>query len=66
MQWRLNLFSKEMTGKELLEIKALLVKYYQQRVDEELDAVWEKKGYTKESFNKAFENLHLRRRSQNS
>lgn len=62
----LELFSKEMTDKELLEIKELLVKYYQQKVDEELDAVWEKKNYTKESFNKATENLHLRRKSQGS
>ncbi len=49
-----------MTEKELLEIKDLLVAYYQQRIDEELDAVWEKKGYTKKSFKKATENLHIR------
>ena len=62
----LELFSKEMTEKELQEIKELLVEYYKKKVDEEVDDVWEKKGYTKESFNKATENLHLRRRSQGS
>jgi hypothetical protein len=58
----LELFSKGMTEKELLEIKALLVKYYQQKVDAEMDAIWQKKGYTKDSFNQATENLHLRRK----
>lgn len=58
----LELFSKGMTDKELLEIKALLVNYYQQKVDAELDAIWEKRGYTKESFNQATEGLHLRRK----
>ncbi len=59
----LELFSKEMTEQELHEIKELLVEYYKRKVDEEVDAVWEKKGYTKESFKKATEKLHLRRRS---
>ncbi len=62
----LELFSKEMSEKELIEIKELLMKYYQQKVDEELDAIWDNKGFTKESFNKATENLHLRRSTQNS
>jgi hypothetical protein len=58
----LQLFSKQMTEKELLEIKQLLVNYYQQKVDAEVDAIWEKKGYTKDTFNQATENLHLRRK----
>lgn len=62
----LELFSKEMTEKELTEIKELLVKYYQKKIDEEVDAIWEKRNYTKKSFKKATENLHLRRSSQSS
>ncbi|HFA51966.1 MAG TPA: hypothetical protein ENJ95_23360 [Bacteroidetes bacterium] len=58
----LELFSKEMTEKELLEIKELLVEYYQKKIDSELGEIWKKRGYTKESFKKATENLHLRRR----
>lgn len=49
-----------MTEKELLEIKQLLINYYQQKVDAEVDAIWEKKGFTKDSFNQATENLHIR------
>lgn len=56
----LELFSKDMSEQELLEIKSLLVKYYQQKVDEELNEIWERKGYTEESFQKATEHLHLR------
>jgi hypothetical protein len=51
-----------MTEQELLEIKQLLVNYYQQKVDAEVDAIWEKKGYTKDSFAKMTEDLHLRRK----
>ena len=56
----LELFSKEMTEQELLEIKEVLVKYYQQKVDAEVDEIWEGRGYTKASFKKATEKLHLR------
>jgi hypothetical protein len=56
----LELFSKSMSERELLEIKEVLVKYYQQKVDTEIDAIWEKKGYTTASFKKATSNLHLR------
>ncbi len=51
-----------MSDTELLEIKELLVNYYQQKVDAEVDAIWQKKGYTKDTFNQATENLHLRRK----
>lgn len=57
----LELFSKRMTEKELLEIKQLLVNYYQQKVDGEVNDFWKLKGYSKDSFNQATENLHLRR-----
>ncbi len=56
----LELFSKEMSEKELLEIKEVLVQYYSRKVDQELDSIWEKRGYSKQSFKKASKNLHLR------
>lgn len=56
----LELFSKEMTEQELLDIKDLLVQYYARRVDEELNAIWESRNYSQESFAEATEGLHLR------
>ena len=56
----LELFSKDMTEQELLEIRKILVEYYRQKVDDELDAIWEKRGYDKLSFSEATKNLHLR------
>ena len=56
----LELFSRTMTERELLEIKELLANYYARKADEVLDEIWEKRGYTQESFKKATQNLHLR------
>lgn len=56
----LELFSRTMTEQELLEIKELLAQYYARKADEVLDEIWEKRGYTKDSFKKATQNLHLR------
>lgn len=56
----MELFSRPMTEQELLDIKELLLQYYAQKADEELDKIWEKKGYTPESFREKTKNLHLR------
>lgn len=56
----LELFSKEMTEQELLDIKDLLVQYYARKVDEELNTIWESRNYSQESFAEATEDLHLR------
>ena len=56
----LELFSKDMTEQELLDIKGLLVEYYSQKVDKEMDQIWEKRNYSQESFKEATQNLHLR------
>lgn len=56
----LELFSRTMTEHELLEIRELLAQYYARKADEVLDEIWEKRGYTKASFKKATQNLHLR------
>jgi hypothetical protein len=56
----LELFSRAMTERELLEIKELLAQYYARKADEVLDKIWENRGYTKASFKKETQNLHLR------
>jgi hypothetical protein len=56
----LELFSRAMSEQELLDIKELLVRYYAQKVDAELERVWAKKGFTPDSFKKATQDLHLR------
>ena len=56
----MELFSRPMTEQELLDIKELLARYYAQKADVELDKVWEKKGFTRESFREKTKNLHLR------
>ncbi len=58
----LELFSKDMTQKELLEIRKILVEYYRQKMEEELDVFWEKKGFDEKSFDEATKDLHLRRK----
>lgn len=60
----LELFSKNMTEQELMEIKELLVQYYSRKVDEEVNQIWKKRGYTKKTFEKATKNLHLRSKKQ--
>jgi hypothetical protein len=56
----LELFSKKMGENELMEIKALLVQYYKSKVEQEVNAFWDKKGFNKDSWNKATRDLHLR------
>lgn len=56
----LELFSKDMTEQELFDIKGLLVAYYSQKVDKEMDLIWEKRNFSQESFKEATQNLHLR------
>jgi len=56
----LELFSKNMTADDLAEIKEVLVQYYQQKVEKEVDAFWEKNNFTKDNWNKATRDVHLR------
>lgn len=55
----LQLFSKEMTEKELEEVKVLLMEYYDQKVTQEVDAIWESRGMTNETMD-ALLNTHIR------
>lgn len=56
----MELFSHPMSEQELLDIKELLVRYYSQKAEVELDKVWQEKGFTPESFREKTKNLHLR------
>ncbi len=56
----IELFSRPMNEQELQDIKELLLRYYAEKADEELDKVWEENGFTPESFRKKTQNLHLR------
>ena len=40
----LKMFAKDMTTKELVEIKNLLADYYFRKVEAEVDTFWEKKN----------------------
>lgn len=60
----LELFSKDMTEQELSDIKELLSQYYARKVEEEMNSIWERKGYSQTSFDEATANLHLRAKSK--
>jgi uncharacterized iron-regulated protein len=40
----LTLFSRAMSEKELAEIKAILMEYYDKQAQNEIDKIWEQKG----------------------
>ncbi|MEM6700954.1 MAG: hypothetical protein AAF806_20180 [Bacteroidota bacterium] len=56
----LTLFSKGMGEGELNDIRDLLVQYYQEKIERELDAFWDRKQFTQDSFKDATSALHLR------
>lgn len=55
----LKVFEKNTNENDLLEIKALLSKYYAQKVDEESDRIWEEKGLDDSTINELL-NSHVR------
>ncbi len=55
----LQLFSKEMSEQELEEVKILLLEYYDQKVAEEVDEIWESRGMTNEKMDELL-NTHIR------
>ena len=56
----LTLFNKGMGEQELTDIKALLIQYYKEKIEQELDAFWQKKQHTTATFKAATKDLHLR------
>lgn len=56
----IQLFSKNMSEDELKEIKALLLEYYNKRVTEEADKIWNEKQYSNEFMDQIL-NSHIQR-----
>jgi hypothetical protein len=56
----LEMFSKDMGSTELREIKDILTEYYKKKILSEVDAFWDKKEFTKESWNEATRDVHMR------
>jgi hypothetical protein len=55
----LNLFSRELDEKDLLEIKRLIVQYLGEKVTKMADKVWEEKNWTQKDMEKLI-NAHNR------
>lgn len=48
----LRLFDREMTDKQILELKRVLVKHYSALIQNEVERVVTEKGYTQDDFDK--------------
>ncbi len=55
----LKIFSFNLPEEQLLEIKQLLVQYFAQKVDDEMDRLWEERGWTAETM-REWANEHMR------
>ena len=48
----LKVFSVDISDKELIEVKELLVKYFAEKAMDEADKIWDKRGYNNELMDK--------------
>jgi hypothetical protein len=55
----LQLFARQMAENELADVKAMLVAYYDRKITEEADKLWEQKGMSSETMNELL-NTHIR------
>jgi RecB family endonuclease NucS len=55
----LQLFARQMAENELAEVKAMLVAYYDRKITEEADKLWEQRGMSAETMNELL-NTHIR------
>jgi hypothetical protein len=46
----LRIFSRNPTEQELMEIKNLLARYYADKASDEMDRLWEERGYTDQTM----------------
>ena len=46
----LKVFSYDLPEEQLLEIRQLLAKYFAQKVDAEMDRLWEERGWTEKTM----------------
>lgn len=59
----LKLYATDVSEKNLLEIKKLLANFFANKVDEEMDALWEEKGWGMEKITE-WKNGHYRKSSK--
>ena len=52
----LKMFSMNMSEIELSELKAMLVAYYDEKMSDELDEIWEKRGFSQKTMDGLLEN----------
>lgn len=55
----LRIFSRELTEQQLLEIRALLVNYFSEKISDQMDELWDKNGWTEETM-KEWTQEHMR------
>jgi hypothetical protein len=46
----LRIFSRNPSEQELLDIKNLIARYYAEKASDEMDRIWEQRGYTNETM----------------
>lgn len=55
----LKVFSYELSDEQLLEIRDLLSRYFAEKATEEMDRLWEERGWTDETM-REWANEHMR------
>jgi hypothetical protein len=55
----LKLFSTNISDSDVLDIKQLIINYYAQKIDNELDTLWEQRQYNANTIS-TWTNEHLR------
>ncbi len=55
----LQLFARQMAENELADVKEMLVAYYDRKITEEADKLWEQRGMSSETMNELL-NTHIR------
>ena len=46
----LKIFSRNLSDVQLMEIKQILAQYFAQKATEEMDKIWDEKGWTNETM----------------
>lgn len=57
----LKMFNHDLPEEQLLEIKELLAKYFANKVDKEMDELWDKKGWSDAQID-AWSKEHMRKK----
>lgn len=59
----LKLYAHNVSDNELQDIKKMLAEYFARKVDEEMDQLWEEKGWDEQTI-ESWKNEHLRSKSK--